>query len=315
VLLIQSAHFLLARWLIVASPRAAARGDQLSLQAPRSTHPPPHMRSTSFKLACSVIIVLVASASAGTSCADVGTNGALTWSGAATITTYAFLGCTSLTSVTIPDSVTSIEHSAFWGCSSLTSAAIGNSVTSIGDYAFLGCSSLTSAAIPDSVTSIGNNAFYQCSSLTSAAIPDSVTSIGDYTFYACSSLTSAAIGNSVTSIGDSAFHSCSSLTSAAIGNSVTSIGNNAFSFTPMDSSSPSACFFFQAGLSANEIAGWDSSWLVCASPNLPPIPAPTAPAPTLSPTPAPTPAPLPCCSSRRTLLFGMGSIDMCNLTC
>ena len=73
---------------------------------------------------------------------------------------YAFYECSSLTSVTIPNSVTTIGGNAFYGCESLTSVAIPNSVTSIGGGAFWGCSSLTSVTIPNSVTSIGDSAFY-----------------------------------------------------------------------------------------------------------------------------------------------------------
>ena len=140
----------------------------------------------------------------------------------------AFYGCSSLTSVTIGNSVTTIGNYAFEGCSSLTSVTIGNSVTSIGDSAFGSCRSLTSVTIPDSVTSIGNGAFYGCRSLTSVTIPDSVTSIGYKAFYSCGSLTSIVLPDSVTSIGEYAFGSCSSLTSVTIGNNVTSIGNSAF---------------------------------------------------------------------------------------
>ena len=145
------------------------------------------------------------------------------------IGSYAFYGCSSLTSINIPNSVTSIGSYAFDGCSSLTSINIPNSVTSIGDGAFYGCSSLTSINIPDSVTSIGYGAFYGCSSLTSINIPNSVTYIGGSAFYGCSSLTSINIPNSVTFIGSSAFYGCSSLTSINIPNSVTFIGSYAFS--------------------------------------------------------------------------------------
>lgn len=64
----------------------------------------------------------------------------------------AFSSCTSLTSITIPDSITSIGTSAFQNCTSLTSITIPDSVTSIGDSAFQNCTSLTNITIPDSVT-------------------------------------------------------------------------------------------------------------------------------------------------------------------
>ena len=140
---------------------------------------------------------------------------------------YAFYGCSGLTSLTIPSSVTSIGSEAFSGCSGLTSLTIPSSVTSIGNYAFFGCSSLTSLTIPSSVTSIGNYAFYDCSSLTSLTIPSSVTSIGEAAFSGCSGLTSLTIPSGVTSIGEAAFSGCSGLTSLTIPSSVTSIGNYA----------------------------------------------------------------------------------------
>ncbi len=144
------------------------------------------------------------------------------------IGTYAFRGCSGLTSITIPASVTSIESSAFYNCSGLTSITIPNSVTSIGDFVFYGCSGLTSITIPNSVTSIGDSVFYGCSGLTGITIPNSVTSIGESVFEDCSSLTSITIPNSVTSIGDYAFQQCSGLTSVTIPESVNSIGRQVF---------------------------------------------------------------------------------------
>ena len=148
--------------------------------------------------------------------------------GVTSIGNCAFEDCTSLTSINIPDGVTSIEYDAFKGCTSLTSINIPDSVTSIGDLAFYGCSSLTSINIPDGVTSIGDWTFNGCSSLTSINIPDGVTSIGDLAFYGCSSLSSINIPDGVTSIGEYAFSGCSSLSSINIPNGVTKIGDEAF---------------------------------------------------------------------------------------
>lgn len=140
----------------------------------------------------------------------------------------AFLDCSDLATVTIPNSVTSVGNSAFSGCSNLVSVTIPNYVTSVENSAFSGCSSLVSVTIPNSVTSIENSAFENCSSLSSITIPNSVTSIGDFAFQGCSGLTSVTVGNSVTSIGDQAFLNCSNLTSVTIPNSVTYIGKYAF---------------------------------------------------------------------------------------
>ena len=138
-----------------------------------------------------------------------------------TIGESAFYGCSSLTSINIPNGVTSIGEAAFYDCISLKSITIPNSVTSIGSSAFCSCYSLTSITIPNSVTSIGSSAFCSCYSLTSINIPNSVTSIGDWAFRGCSSLTSITIPNSVTEIGSDAFYNCDRLTSITIPNSVT----------------------------------------------------------------------------------------------
>ena len=132
------------------------------------------------------------------------------------------------THIIIREGTIGIAGSAFAGCSGLTSIFIPNSVTFIGGSAFAICSGLASVSIPYGVTSIDSQTFYRCSSLTSISIPNSVTSIGIDAFMNCTGLTSIAIPNGVTSIGSDAFSGCSSLSSVTIPNSVTSIGGYAF---------------------------------------------------------------------------------------
>ena len=169
----------------------------------------------------------------------IGTGGAVTipseidGSPVVKIGASAFINCISLTTLTIPNSVFSIEDSAFSGCVGLTSVSIGNSVTSIGKHAFYGCSSLTSVTIPESVTNIGGWAFHKCTNLRSIMIPNSVTSIGNGAFSFCSSLTSITIPNGITSIGEWFFAYCSNLKSIIIPSSMMSISeNNTFTGCP-----------------------------------------------------------------------------------
>ena len=131
---------------------------------------------------------------------------------------HVFSYCTSLTSVTIGNSVTSIGFEAFYGCTSLTSITIPNSVTKIGDFAFSGCTGIEKIAVSrdnikydsrDNCNAIiekeTNTLIVGCKKTT---IPNSVTSISRFAFYGCTGLTSITIPNSVTSIGDHAFHGC-----------------------------------------------------------------------------------------------------------
>lgn len=177
----------------------------------------------------------------------------------------AFANCSSLTRVTIPDSIISIGFATFSGCVDLKSVTLPDSVTSIGSSAFECCGNLNVIIIPDAVISIGDSPFSYCDSLTNISvaennqhfisvdgnlydkdkstiiqysigkpdnsfiIPDSVTSIGSGSFAGCCNLTNIIIPDGVISIGDYAFNGCSSLTSIAIPDSVTSIGDWAFS--------------------------------------------------------------------------------------
>jgi hypothetical protein len=135
---------------------------------------------------------------------------------------------TSITSVTIPNTVTSIGNRAFENCRELNSITIVGNLNSIGGGAFCGCSSLTSISLPSSVLSIGEYAFAGCSNLTNISIPNNVTSIGEYTFYNCSGLQSITLSDKLASVEMGTFSNCTSLISVSIPDKVSSIADNAF---------------------------------------------------------------------------------------
>ena len=129
---------------------------------------------------------------------------------------YVFQGCTGLTSVVIPNTVSNIPVFAFLGCTGLTSFVVSEGLASIGNNAFQGCTSLTSLTFPDEVTSIGQGAFNECTGLTSVTFGAGLTSIGNNAFQNCSGLTSVTIPAGVTSIGVDVFKGCTGLTSIVV---------------------------------------------------------------------------------------------------
>lgn len=145
------------------------------------------------------------------------------------IESYAFCLCPSLTSVSIPNSVTSIEEAAFAACAELTSINIPNSITSINKRVFYKCQSLTHLDIPNSVTTIGESAIMYCSNLTSIDIPNSVNTIGPMAF-SLTGLTEIIIPSTVRSLELAAFGQCEALKSVTISSSATSIGGGAFAW-------------------------------------------------------------------------------------
>jgi hypothetical protein len=174
----------------------------------------------------------------------------------------------SVTSISIPDSVTNIADEAFEYCGTVTNVTIGHGVISIGNDTFSECTGLINVSIPTNVTSIGASAFSLCTNLRTTAIPDSVTNIGNAAFYACSHLSSVTIPGSVIRVGAGAFRWCSGLTNLTIANGVASIGFRAFeSCQPTSvlipqsvSSIDSAPFFACSGLTAITVDPQNSSF-------------------------------------------------------
>lgn len=176
----------------------------------------------------------------------------------------AFYQCKNLESVTLPETVVSIEGNPFTRCRYLTSInvspanpvlasingvlfektekrlvcypigrkgetyAIPQGIRIIGDHAFYNVSRLSSVTVPGTVTTIEDSAFEWCDSLTSITLPRSVTSVGNHAFSGCESMRRVSLPSTITSIGNFAFSSCASLTSIKIPDSVTSIGDHAF---------------------------------------------------------------------------------------
>lgn len=135
---------------------------------------------------------------------------------------YAFYQ-SKVTSVTLPETITSIGNRAFTGCKSLNALTLPSGVTSIGDYAFNGCTSLSAMVIPEGVTTIGESTFGGCTILASVTLPEGITSIGKYAFYECKALAAIGIPSTVTSIGEYAFYQCDALSTIAVPEGVTTI--------------------------------------------------------------------------------------------
>ena len=129
-----------------------------------------------------------------------------------------FEGNQTITSVTLPDSVTEIDNYTFAKCANLRTVRFGSGLKTIGRNAFFNCESLTQLDLPSSVTDIYYDAFASCSSLTRIKLPSGLTSIGDCAFCRCTGATEINIPSSIERIGYRAFANCSNLTRITIAN-------------------------------------------------------------------------------------------------
>ena len=140
----------------------------------------------------------------------------------------AFAYSYSLTSISIPGSITKIGNNAFESCVKLSSVVLPNSIRDIGKYVFMGCENLSSFTLPDGITHIYSGTFANCSGLKSIKIPETVISLGNEAFYNCGALESVSIPANVTSIGMKCFYECTSLSSIVFPEKVTNIGVQTF---------------------------------------------------------------------------------------
>ena len=166
------------------------------------------------------------------------------------ISREAFKNCTSLTTITFPNSLQQIEEAAFYGCSNLKSVVIPNSETNLRESIFQNCTSLESVTLPSSITEIPSAIFGGCTSLTTIEIPNTVTFIGNGAFSG-SGLTEIVIPSSVTEISSFAFQDCNGLTTITIPASVEKIGSYAFK----------GCKNLTINCCASSIpGGWNAYW-------------------------------------------------------
>lgn len=144
---------------------------------------------------------------------------------------YLFMSCgisDMLTSVKLPQSVTSVGTSAFRGCSKLASVELGDNITEIGSYAFSGCSSLTSVHLPLSLEYLRPWCFGSCSRLQSVNFPSQLQIIEENSFRDCIQLKSVVLSGRLRRIDKSAFYNCREMILLQLSNRITSLGDQAF---------------------------------------------------------------------------------------
>lgn len=125
-----------------------------------------------------------------------------------TIGAYAFVWCSNIKELIIPDSVVSIGDNAFRGCSSAEKLVIGSNLKTIGDRAFYECSSIKEAVLPESVEEIGSDLFAHCNELENVDIECEITVITDGMFFGCENLKHIDIPKTIAAIGNQAFRYC-----------------------------------------------------------------------------------------------------------
>ena len=140
-----------------------------------------------------------------------------------------FYGCSNITSVTLPNTITEIPFNTFYNCTGLTNVTMPSALTSIGQSAFYGCTALTFVSLPASLTEIGANAFWGCDALTSVYIPAGIKTIKEYCFKSCDKLATVSLPEGLTEIETQAFIGCPALTTITLPASLAKMGDDVFS--------------------------------------------------------------------------------------
>lgn len=146
-----------------------------------------------------------------------------------------FSGCTSMTSITIPEGVVKIYSMAFYNCVALESVKLPNTLATLFMGSFQNCSGIKDIILPGNLTTVDQNAFYNCTNLATINIPNSVTSIGLEAFQGCSKLTTVSIGTGVETFSAKCFSNCSELTDVyCFADGISYMASNAFDGSGVD---------------------------------------------------------------------------------
>ena len=149
--------------------------------------------------------------------------------GLQSIGTGGFSGCTSLASISIPSTVKELGTRSFSACSQIKNISLSLGLEIMGDYCFSGCSSLEAITIPSSVLILGNYCFSGCTKITSMSLPSGITEIGEFCFNECIALESLELPSGLNSLPSSFISGCKKLISLTIPETVTILGPKCFS--------------------------------------------------------------------------------------
>lgn len=155
-----------------------------------------------------------------------------------------FMQCTKLAEVKLPSTITVIKASAFQS-SVITTIVVPEGVTTLEGSVFASCAALTEVKLPSTLTEMGSSVFSNCELLSKINIPDAITSIGDSLFMNCKALQTVKLPNGVTSIGNSAFSGCTALTTVDYDGELTFIGKELFKDTALlANTTPDNCIIY-----------------------------------------------------------------------
>lgn len=135
---------------------------------------------------------------------------------------------TDITSISLPNSITSLGNNCFQYCDNLISVKLPDNITSLGDYVFMSCSKLSSIKLPDTLTSLGEFCFGHCDDLITLILPNSITTLGLGCFTDCKNIKAITLPTNITSLPTHCFSDCKKLSEITLHEGIMSLGLSCF---------------------------------------------------------------------------------------